>query len=72
MLVDVGYRNTHITPVVDGYTLLKDVERLELGGKHITDVIHESMVSFIISWFCGPLTDVFEILWLNALLLVFP
>ena len=50
VLVDVGYRNTHITPVVDGYTLLKDVERLELGGKHVTDVIHESMVSFVLSW----------------------
>ena len=41
LVIDSGYSNTTITPVVNGRPLQRAIRRLEFGGKHITSLLKE-------------------------------
>lgn len=41
VVLDSGYRKTHVTPVHDGFTLQKSIISHNLGGESLTDAIEK-------------------------------
>jgi actin-related protein len=44
LVVDAGFRYTHVVPITEGFVLKSNIRRMNLGGKHVTDLIHEALV----------------------------